>query len=88
MVFKSGTTERYKEAIYGYKRSIHRAYIEHEYLIFSKNLLDGDKKACTMWCEEYSFKQMGFEDVMSGLARLARMLRKHFNKEVVALIDE
>ena len=36
--FKSGTTRNYEEAIYSYKRAIHNAYLEHEYLITSQCL--------------------------------------------------
>lgn len=86
---KAEITGSYRQALGTFRRALHEAYVEHEYMEYSKALSTSEQLLCQKWCGERSFIKMNEELVVSGLDSLVRMVKKcNLNTKVVLLIDE
>lgn len=87
--FKYDKISSYNDTVDCCKRVIHKAFLQHKYLLQSKTLGDEEKRICKKWCEYRKYVHSNESDVRSGLSVLSRYLYKHFKRrKVFVFIDE
>lgn len=67
------------------KHVAHNAFREHDYLCNSDKLTVEDKLVCKKWCFGSTYTMM---DPTDALQELATFLNKHFERDVMFLVDE
>ncbi|XP_065214012.1 uncharacterized protein LOC135841125 [Planococcus citri] len=67
---------------------IHQAFLQHAYLVNSKNLDYAYKKIIEAWTLLSQVSQLSQDLVVTGLKRLIEFLYIHFKQKVIVLIDE
>lgn len=83
------TIRNFEDAIKFYKRAVHAAYKDHEYLIRSLKLSFNDRKFVRFWCDNHNYHMMSRQQVLTGLRELSHLLCRHFNgSRAWVLVDD
>lgn len=71
------------------KHVIHKAFLQHKYLLQSKKLRDEEKRTFKKWCEYPSYMHSNESDILGALNVLSGYLYTHFKRRTVfVLVDD
>ena len=70
------------------KKRIRECFEDHDYLRYSDKLSESDKNDFQKYYNSDLSKKLTSDEVEESLKLLSKLLKKHFSKEVIILIDE
>jgi hypothetical protein len=86
--FKNTIGDTYEEVLASVKEEIRKSFSDHKYLLNSSRL-DGDERyVFEKYCRYENYKHLDHEDVPVGLRTLSSLLRVHWGKKSIILMDE
>ncbi|XP_065210838.1 uncharacterized protein LOC135838940 [Planococcus citri] len=80
--------QNYTDVVEICRQKIHQAFLQHQYLLNSKNLDYDYKENFKVWIQKSQLSQLDKYSVIEGLQKLIELLYMHFQQRVIVLIDE
>lgn len=88
MNLKCSSAHNHEKVLESYRQAIHRAYLEHKYLVQSGALSPGDRAYCELWINPLSYANREEASIIDSIQNLSMYLSLHRGKRCFLFVDE